>query len=421
MGSVTELALEHLPLETQALAEAPLPYFEAARARHPWLAASNLGFVVTEYHAIREILQQDEVLGFPGAATVEIMGAHGAGWGEYVAEFMLSRTGAAHARLRGAIAEAFTPRAVNRLRDLMRKSVSDVLDEWAPKGAFDFAEFASNFPVRVMFGLIGADPAAVPAIKRGLEVYGASFAMDPTQMPGIEAAFQDLLAFVEGVVAERGRGGGHDDLLDDLIAAATSGVISEVELRQLLIFLFGAGYDTSKNQLTLIAHALLDRPDLWARCGEDRAFCAAVVEEGLRYASSSNTFRVVTEDFEHRGVTFPKGLMLIFPLAISSHDAGTIPSPEVFDPDRRHEDRHLAFGRGRHICLGQFLARANLEEGLHLTAQRITRPRLAGEVTWRAFPGTWGVKSLPIAFEPAPRRPEIETSPAGSSPGAAAA
>jgi cytochrome P450 len=72
----------------------------------------------------------------------------------------------------------------------------------------------------------------------------------------------------------------------------------------------------------------------------------------------------------------------------------------AFDPEREQEARHLAFGRGTHICLGQYLATAQMEEGLHLIAQRIANPRLDGEVTWRPFRGgAWGIRSLPIRFE----------------------
>src|SRR5205807_5457447 len=66
----------------------------------------------------------------------------------------------------------------------------------------------------------------------------------------VEACYQQLWDFVDGLIGERGPGGGRDDLLDDLISANTAGRLSDVELRQMLIFLFGAGYDTSKNQLT---------------------------------------------------------------------------------------------------------------------------------------------------------------------------
>jgi cytochrome P450 len=51
-----------------------------------------------------------------------------------------------------------------------------------------------------------------------------------------------------------------------------------------------------------------------------------------------------------------------------------------------------------HICLGQFLAIANVEEGFHEIADRLQEPRLTGEVEWKLFPGVWGITRLPIAF-----------------------
>jgi len=71
-----------------------------------------------------------------------------------------------------------------------------------------------------------------------------------------------------------------------------------------------------------------------------------------------------------------------------------------FDPDRSEKAPSQAFGRGMHICLGQFLALANVEEGIHAIARRIVNPRLAGPVEWRPFPGVWGIKALPVAFDP---------------------
>lgn len=408
MISISELFLEELPLESNELAANPWPFFKAARERHPWLASSNLGYVITQHQAMKELMLQDEHMRFPAYQTVEIMKAEGTGWGDFTAEMMLSVNEPVHGRLRTSVAGAFTPRAVNRMRPIMRKTVLALLDEWAPKGAFDFTEFAANFPVRVMFSLIGADPVAVPDVKSSLEIQGGSYGMDPTRMPVIEAAYQHLWRWVDGLIAGRGRGGDHDDLLDDLIAANTSGALSDVELRQMLIFLFGAGYDTSKNQLTLITYALLDRPEIWDRCAEDREYCDKVVEEGFRYASPSNTYREVTKEIEYRGVTIPEGTMLVFPLSEAGRDPASFADPDTINPERKQQaDRHLAFGRGMHICLGQFLARANLEEGLHLIAQRLTKPRLVGEVTWRPFPGTWGIRNLPIAFDAAPRRAEV--------------
>jgi cytochrome P450 len=72
-----------------------------------------------------------------------------------------------------------------------------------------------------------------------------------------------------------------------------------------------------------------------------------------------------------------------------------------FRPERANAHQHVAFGRGAHFCIGMHLARAQLEEGVHLMAQRLRRPRVAGDITWRPYLGIWGLRTLPIQFEPA--------------------
>ena len=259
-----------------------------------------------------------------------------------------------------------------------------------------------------MFGVIGADPAVIPHIQKAMETHGSSFDLNPARMEEIETAYQLLCRFVDGLIVERGTDGVGDDLLDQLIAANTSGALTDKELRQMLILLFAAGFDTTKNTLSLLMKVMLAQPGGCARCAEDRAYCDKVVEESLRFASPSCTYRMVMEPFEYRDVTFAKDTMLVFPVSIAGRDPEAFPDPMTFNPERVQTNRHLAFGRGVHICLGQFMARANVEEGIHLIAQRLTKPRLDGEVTWRPFPGTWGVRTLPIAFDPAPRRAEVE-------------
>jgi len=108
---------------------------------------------------------------------------------------------------------------------------------------------------------------------------------------------------------------------------------------------------------------------------------------------------MVKQGFTYRDVEIPAGTMLIFPLSVSGHDPEIFSDPDTFNPDRPEKHPNQAFGRGMHICLGQFLAVANVEEGIHLIAQRIANPRLAGPVTWKPFPGVWGITGLPIAFD----------------------
>jgi cytochrome P450 len=102
--------------------------------------------------------------------VVEIMGASEKPWGEFMKALLISRHGDDHRRMRDALKPFFKPRRIAAHLDLIREVMSSLLDEWAPKGEFDFTEFASNFPVAVMFGLIGADLADLPKIKWALEV-----------------------------------------------------------------------------------------------------------------------------------------------------------------------------------------------------------------------------------------------------------
>lgn len=402
--SIEALDLFHLPVETPEFAADPNPWIEQARSRHPWLATSVLGPVLTSYRAIDEILRMDDSLKMPGAEIVSIMGAKGTGWGEFAQEMLLVRDGADHQRLRGSVSAAFGPNNVRRMRPVMVETISTLLDEWTPKGAFDFTEFAANFPVRVMFALIGGDVSKLPQIISSLEVQGSSFNMIVEDMPKIEEAYQVLWRFADDLIEERGPDAGKGDLLDDLIAASTRGELTGKELRQMLIFLFGAGYDTSKNLLTLLMNTMIDHPDIWRRCARDKEYCRAVVREQLRLTSPSNTYRVTTRDVTWQDVTIPPGTMLLFPLGISGRDPALFADSLSFDPDRPDRTAPLAFGRGMHICLGQFLAQANVEEATHLIAQRITNPRHTAPAKWRSFAGVWGIRSLPIAFDPAPAR-----------------
>lgn len=399
MPAIGELELEHLPIESAEFGADPMPFMASARARHGWLATSDIGYVVTAYRAIEDIMRLDGKLKMPGEEIAAIMGAEGTGWGDFAVEQMLVSSGERHARLRGSVAAAFRPGSVKRLRPIMRETIERLLDEWVAKGQFDFAEFAANFPVRVMFALIGTPTDRLPAIIESLEIHGQSFNLEVEKMGIIEAGYQTLWRFVDELIEERGPNGDKGDLLDDLIAAKTAGDINDKELRQLLLLLFAAGYDTTKNLLTLLMHSMVQNPDVYRRCGEDADYCRKAVKEQLRFATPSNTYRIVLETFAYEGVEIPAGTMLIFPISISGRDPDVFANPMTFDPDRPEKSPSQAFGRGMHICLGQFLALANVEEGVHVIAQRIVNPRLAGEVAWRPFPGVWGIKSLPIAFD----------------------
>jgi cytochrome P450 len=391
-------------MEDDAFAGDPWPHFAAARSRHPWLAASDQGYVVNDYHAAKDLLTMGDRFEEAGASVVELMGAQGTPWGRFQVENIMARDGASHSRLRRAVQSVFTPQHADRFRPLMRVVIARLLEEWTPGGAFDFQEFAAQFPITVMCSIIGAPADELPSLQASLEAFGMSFCLDPDFLPELEDAMAVLDGFVQRLVAGRRAGvrlGDEADMLDALLATTQRGEITDRELYDLLIFLFAAGYDTSKNVLTLLMHTLLERPEVYGNCAESLPYCKQVIEEMVRFAAVSTLFRRTVVAFDYRGVHIPSGTRFVIPVSTLGRDPGAFADGDAFLPDRAHPNRHIGFGHGMHICLGQWIARAQLEEALHLVAQRIRNPRQIGAVRHRGFIGVWGLRDLPIAFEPA--------------------
>lgn len=408
MQAVQDLDLYQLPMAERAMSEDPRAQIGAARGVHPWLAEwQGFGYVITEYGAMRDLFGRDEQLRPPYADVVEALGQIGTPWGRFTQEQMISLPVEQHQLLRRTFAAKFTPRNANQLRPMMRATIARLLDSWAPKGRIDFEEFASHFPISVMFALVGAPQDGIALLRDDLEAIGLAHSYELARFPRIQEGMVRLEAFVRDTIAERRANptppsDGPEDLLDLLIRTGDEGEISHQQLCDLIVFFFLAGYDTSKNVLTYTMYTLLDHPDIYARCATDYDYCRKVIEESLRWYNPSTVARYVDQEFSYRGVTFPKDTMLFFPLSVSGRDPETFPDGEVFNPDRpvEPEKRHIAFALGKHMCLGQYIARAQLQEALHQVAQRMREPHLAGDVGYRPFPGSWGLAGLPIEFTP---------------------
>jgi cytochrome P450 len=401
MQNIAELELVRLPVDEQQFRRDPMPWIKQARAKHPWLATTDYGYFVHGYEAIKDLIYMDDKMKPSFDELVEYYGVKGTPWAKFQVEQILGHTGEKHKRIRMSVGDAFTPRNVNKHLDLIRRNATALLDEWAPKGKFDFTEFAAYYPVSVLCGLLGTTTEEIPNIRHALETQTRLTSMDHNIVPDLLAGYYVLYNFCDKLIVEREKEGLKDGLLDQLIRAKDSGKIDETELRYLLMVLFPAGYDTSKNMLGLIMHQMLQTPHHWERCAESLEYSHKVTEEIFRHTSTATMSRVVTQDLDYKGVHIPANTALIFGNSTAGRDPEGFEDGETFDPERNHVNRHVAFGRGAHICLGQHMAKIQIAEGIHLMAQRIRNPRLAGEVEWRPFLGVWGLETLPIEFDPA--------------------
>jgi cytochrome P450 len=404
-AELAQLDLPFLAIEDPAFSLNPAERFASSRQQHPWLARISVGYMLTEHAAMRDIMRNDAnmVIGFN--ELVEHMGATGTPWGDFIKASIQTQTGDTHVRLRNALRSAFSPRMANGYREVMREQVNVLLDEWLPRGHFDFEEFASFYPISVMCRMIGVPTQIIPRLRSSLEALGLAMSMDPKHLPELQRGTR-LLEDTAGEVVKERRGrmrrSEEEDLLDIVLAVRDRGEMTEAELINLIVFMFVGGYDTSKNVISLMMYTLLDKPDIYTKCAGSQEYTRKAMHETFRYHSPSTATRKVEQAFDFRGVHFPVGTLLMFPWGMSGRDATATDHPDKFDPDRKGlRASHFAFGIGSHICLGQFIGVAQVEEGFHVIAQRLKNPQLIGRPGWRPFPGVWGVAGLPITFDAA--------------------
>ncbi len=404
MTLVTDL---DLPAFDYTDAELHGPRFHATmrelRARG-WLASTPLGYVVLEREAAAFFLRS-RAAEFPGMKIAEIFGIEDGPLYEEMRRNILHINGADHARLRGLVNPSFTPRAAERWRPAMRAFMGELLDAaLASSGDGDAAvdvvrALAKPYPSLVIATLLGAPLEDAPRLHEWSNWVQRQFDA-PTLMaerPRIERNVVELYDYLDELLAAR-RDDPGDDLISQLIAArAQDGDrLSGVELVNLVLDVLIGGIDTTQSQLAHTLRLLAEHPAQWAWLREDPAGrAAAVVEEALRYEPITPfTARIAVADVDYRDVSFPKDTVLL----ICAHTANRdVADGDAFDPAaRRDAGRPLTFGAGIHYCLGANLARAELQEGLRLIAERVEAIALDGEPAYEGVQGVYGLRALPL-------------------------
>jgi cytochrome P450 len=214
-------------------------------------------------------------------------------------------------------------------------------------------------------------------------------------------ANQDILDYFSEVVDERFDKPG-DDLISRMITnQVKAGKLGKDELLHILQLLLVGGFDTTANMIALGTLTLLNHPDQLALLRDDPSLVNSAVEELLRYLSVAHqvAFRLATDDIELGAQCIHAGEGVIAPIAAANRD------PEVFaDPDKfditRDARRHVAFGFGLHQCLGQPLARIELQVVFSKLFVRFPHLRLAGNADDLAFRNSiiYGVAELPVIW-----------------------
>lgn len=401
MKSVSEMDLPEIDIFDPDFARDPHAIYAEARKKS-WIAKYQFGYMLLDYDDMKAFLRDDGRCREPNQEIVMAWNAKDTPFDRFTSNSLVALRGDDHKRIRNLVAPAFTPRTANKHRQFMRDRMIEVIEEFLPKGACDFAELSAQYPITVMCRLIGVPQEDCMRFAKWLEPQEAAFGQDASMLPEISDGLDNMYKYVAGLIEERQKPGDHpDDLLQDLVGLASDDgdQLTDEELKTLLIILLGAGFDTTKNQLNLMIKMLIDNPDELAKLESDSERFLPFINETLRYKNAIGSLHRITDvDIEHNDVLFPANTFVSMPITAYGRDASKYDQPDQLDPDRSGPPS-IAFGQGIHMCLGQFLARALLEEGLPIVVERLKNIRLDGEIEYRSPLGIWGYKTLPIAFD----------------------
>ena len=307
-----------------------------------------------------------------------------------------------HARLRRMVAAPFVVKRVETMRPRVQRIVDDLIDAMlaGPKPADLVEAFALPVPSLVICDLLGV-PYADHAFFQDNSKMLIKRAATPEQRG---AAGRNLAEYLDRLLGDKLTEPG-DDLLSRLAERVAAGELTRREAAQMGVLLLLAGHETTANMIALGTLTLLRNPGQLAalRDTDDPKRVAGAVEELLRYLNITHggRRRVALEDIEVAGRTIRAGEGLIMANDIANRD------PDAFagDPDRLDIDRtarhHVAFGFGVHQCLGQPLARLELQVVYGTLYRRI--PTLApaadlADIPFKHDGFVYGVYELPVTW-----------------------
>src|ERR1700722_680958 len=306
-----------------------------------------------------------------------------------------------HTRYRRMLSKPFTFKRVEGLRTAIQEVTDECIDEIlaGPQPADIVTKLALPVPTKVISEMLGVPYEDHEFFQHHANVGLARYASAEDGQKGAMGLNKYLINLVETKMANPA-----EDAVSDLAERVKDGEISVKEAAQLGTGLLIAGHETTANMIGIGVLALLENPEQAAllRDSDDPKFIANAAEELMRYLSiiQNGQRRVAIEDIEIGGETVRGGEGIILALAPANWDAEAYPQPDKLDL-ARDAGQQLGFGYGRHQCVGQQLARAELQIVFHTLLRRIPTLRLAvpfDQVPFKHDRLAYGVYELPVAW-----------------------
>ncbi|MEV4570548.1 cytochrome P450 [Nonomuraea sp. NPDC049419] len=358
--------------------------------------AGQLAWLVTRYDQARTLLKDPRLSsdrrrpGFPVISVqVQLLT-------ERKRQALIGMDPPEHDEQRRMFLPDFTLKKVRERRADIERIVHESLDDMLEHGppADLYREFALPVPFRVICRLLGAPWEDRDFFQDAIRRLVRTFDTAEGRQAGAE-----LLGYFEHLVTEYKKTPDGAGLIGRL---AGTGRIGDDDLALAAMSLLIAGHETTAAMISLGAVTLMENPDQLAAIRANPEAITPAVEELLRFQSiaDSANLRVATADIEIDDVVIKAGEGVLIPGSLANRDAGVFTDPDVFDPSR-DAGGHIAFGYGRHQCLGQNLARLELQIALTALWQRIPTLRMtvpAEELAPRPPGAIQGIDALPVTW-----------------------
>ncbi|HEY7977861.1 MAG TPA: cytochrome P450 [Rhizomicrobium sp.] len=397
---------------------------------YKWLRANNpLGraevegydpfWVVTKHADILEISRQNALF-HNGDRQTTLTNQEGdkkvremTGGSPHLVRSLVQMDAPDHPKYRALTQSWFLPQNIKGLEDRVRRIARASVDNMLSKnGECDFVnEVALHYPLHVIMEILGVPESDEPRmLMLTQELFGASDPelgrapqeQDPQKaLAAIQGVLMDFYQYFAKITADR-REHPKDDLASVIANSKIDGQpISEFEALSYYVIVATAGHDTTSSSTAGAMWALCNDPAEFNKVRSDPSLIPGLIDEAVRWTTPVKHFmRSATEDTELRGRKIAKGDWLMLCYASGNRDEEVFENPYKFDASRK-PNKHVSFGYGAHLCIGQHLAKMEMRILYEELLPRLKSVKLNGEPKNSQSVFVSGPKRLPLKFEAA--------------------
>jgi cytochrome P450 len=385
--------------------KSPYPLYEDIRENYPlFFHEATNSYVVSRYEDVERAFKDPAFSSRHAEAQFEPV----------YGRTMVQMDGREHATNRNLVMQALGSYKLNeKFLPLIEENARELLSKFSSRGEVELVEeFTSIYPLNVIRTILGLPKEDMPLLKEWC-IDISNFLSNLSQNPDVTAAglqsSKDFQAYLAPIIQQK-KQNKEDDLLSSLCVAEIDGIkLTDAEITSLAMLLFGAGGETTDKALALMFRNLIIHREQLQKVIADRSLVEKAFTETLRYSSPIQwLMRLTLEDVKMTGGTIPANSMVIGLIAAANRDPRKYSDADQFNIFRQDLDisraftgaaNHLAFGGGKHFCIGTKLAREEVIIATNLLLDNIQNMQFLNDKLPEEF-GFFarGLKKLPIKF-----------------------